>query len=42
MNDLGCLSDFVSMVSAGLAGETPLMKANSITAVSFLIEKFGK
>lgn len=41
MESLGMLKDFVSMVAAGLAGETPLMKANSITAVSYLFEKFG-
>lgn len=41
MDDLEMLQDFVSMVSAGLAGETSLMKANSITAVSFLMENFG-
>lgn len=35
------LKDFVSLSSAGLAGESALMKANSITAVSFLLEKFG-
>lgn len=35
------LRDFVSLSSGGLAGESALMKANSITAVSFLIDKFG-
>ena len=29
------------MVSAGLAGETSLMKANSIEAVSYLLDVFG-
>lgn len=38
MEDLGLLKDFVSSVAAGLAGETSLMKANSIAAVSYLIE----
>lgn len=39
---MNVLSDFIGMTSGGLAGDTPLMKANSITAVSFLMEKFGK
>lgn len=38
MEELNLLKDFVSSVAAGLAGETSLMKANSIAAVSYLIE----
>ncbi|KRX09725.1 hypothetical protein PPERSA_02597 [Pseudocohnilembus persalinus] len=36
MEDLGLLKDFVSSVAAGLAGETSLMKANSIAAKELL------
>lgn len=42
MLSLGMLNDFISMISAGLGASSSLMKADSIVAVSFLLEKFGK
>lgn len=38
MDSWNLLQDFISMVSAGLAGETSLMKANAIEAVSYLFD----
>lgn len=39
---LGMLNDFISLVSAGLGAPSSLMKADSVVAISFLLEKFGK
>lgn len=40
MKDLSVLKEFLSMISAGLAGATSLMKADTVIAISKIFEKF--
>lgn len=41
MRDIGVIKDFLSMIVAGLAGSTSLMKSETLIAIGKIYDKFG-